>query len=214
MALFLECFIADCQRFINDQDIWVDTGLNSKGEPYGHATGVRPHRPFDKATDIGKAKNRIEPLVDLLLTEPENRPVEINILQSCEFRIEAAAQLQQSADAPSHFYAAAAGLEGAADQLQERAFPRTIASNNPDSLSLEHLKAERLERPDFILLTILTAEQTIEEAVCRSPVETLSLLDATHMNGNLPASLSRRLQAGGCQIGFHQSTSAKPRLAF
>ena len=64
-ATMLENRIADCQRFIDQQDLGLDGGGDREGHPHVHAAGICFHRLIEKGTDFGEAFDPGKERVDL-----------------------------------------------------------------------------------------------------------------------------------------------------
>ncbi len=79
-ALALERFVADCEHFVDEQEVGVDVHGNGEGEPHVHARAVELHLRVDELLDAREVDDRVEVGVDLLLRESEDRGVHVDVL--------------------------------------------------------------------------------------------------------------------------------------
>ena len=93
IALCLEEHVADTESLIDDQNLRVDVDGHRERESYEHSARVGLDRLVDKVADVSEGNDFLQPGIDLLAGEAHDRTVDINILQTGVFRVEARAEL-------------------------------------------------------------------------------------------------------------------------
>src|SRR5690606_32647665 len=94
---------------------------------------------FRKINDFGFQRG------DLLLGQPEQLAVDIDVLEPGELWVEASAKFQQGCHAPLDADAARAGQQGAGDQLEQGALPGAIYADDPGGAPGGHLQIDVLQ---------------------------------------------------------------------
>ena len=105
-----EVDVADRQGFVHDQDFGIDMDGDREGQADRHAARVRFHGLVDEVADLGKLFNLLEFPVHVAAREAQDGGVQIDIVASAEFRIEAGAQFQQGSDSSGDTSSAAGRL--------------------------------------------------------------------------------------------------------
>ena len=98
-ALGLERLVADGDDLVDQQDVGIHVDRDGEAEADVHARGVVADRVVDEVFDTGEGNDVVELAVDLPGGEPEDRPVEVDVLAAREVGVEAGADLEQGADA-------------------------------------------------------------------------------------------------------------------
>jgi len=84
----LKRLISNCQRFINNKDVWINVNCNCKSQPHVHARGISLHRLFYELTYISESNDLIIPRKRFLVGQTENSRVQEDVLATSKIRIE------------------------------------------------------------------------------------------------------------------------------
>jgi hypothetical protein len=120
-AALLELRVAHCEHFVDEEDVGIDVDRDREPESYVHARRVVLHRRVDELLDAGEADDLVEPRVELLLAQPEDGAVEVDVLPSRELGMESGAQLEQRGDLAVRGDPPVVGAEDPGHALQHRA---------------------------------------------------------------------------------------------
>ena len=190
-AYFLEtaCLkhdIANRQRFVDDQNRWFDTRRDCECKAYYHPAAIRLDWLLDELADIGEGGDIIKAPGHLFARDAEDRAVEKDILAAGKLGVEAAAELEQRRNAPTHIDAALAGGQCTGDHLQQRALAATIAADDPHRLAAPYLERDAAHRPVLVaVLAAKTVEQHVLQAVLWLAVDPVHLADIAHTDDYL-----------------------------
>lgn len=108
----------------------------------------------DELANVGKGLDGSEFFAGSLFALAEHPGVEIDVFTPGEFGVEARAQLQQRGNPALHLDAAAGGMQGAADHLQQGGFARAVAADDAHRLAFAHLKAHIPQGPELLVVTL------------------------------------------------------------
>src|SRR5262249_2476358 len=114
------------------------------------------------ALDAGEVDDLVEAADDLGAAQPEDRPVEEDVLAARELRMEAGAHLEQAADAAMDLGAARRRRRDAREDLQQGALAGAVAADDADRLAARDLEAHVAQRPQF--LVVAAAERAAQPA--------------------------------------------------
>ena len=95
----LELRVAHREHLVDEQDLRLEVGRDGEREPDVHAARVALDRCVDEPLHAGELDDVVEALLDLPALHPEDRPVQVDVLASCELLVEARPDLEQAADA-------------------------------------------------------------------------------------------------------------------
>src|SRR5205807_9975782 len=95
----LERLVADGDDLVDQQDVRVHVDRDGEAEADVHARGVVADGVVDEVFDSGEGNDVVELAVDLPRGEPEDRPVQVDVLAAREVGVEAGSDLEQGADA-------------------------------------------------------------------------------------------------------------------
>ncbi len=98
-AFSLKGLVAHGEGLVHDKNVGVDVDGSRKGKSHVHARRVGLHRLIDEDADVRKARDVVEPGVDVGAAHSEYGAVQVDVLAARELRVEASAKLQQSRDA-------------------------------------------------------------------------------------------------------------------
>src|SRR5439155_19394996 len=103
-----------------------------------HTARIALYRRVKKPIDTRKVNDLIEFVVDLASCHPEDAAVQVDILPPGQFRVKSSSHFQKAPDTPAQLNAAGCGLGDPAEDLEQRAFARAIAADDPDVLAGPH----------------------------------------------------------------------------
>ena len=180
VALGLEEHVSHRQCLVHDQDLRIDIDGNCEGKPDKHAAGIALDRLIDIITDIREINDRLKPLVDLFLREPDHGPVEVDILNAGIFHVEACAEFQERADASVHLDLPRGGCQNARDQFEHGGLSRTIGSDDAHGLSLFDFKVNMAQRMFLFIILLKIQSQRFPQTVSLPVVQAVDLRDVLH----------------------------------
>ena len=94
-AFLLEEHVADGERLVNDEDVGLGDGGDSKRDARDHAGGEILHGHVDEVGQLGEIDDLLEMCVDELLGVAEQHAVEVDVLARGEFEVKARAEFDQ-----------------------------------------------------------------------------------------------------------------------
>src|SRR5262245_39531797 len=96
-APFAKLGVANCKDLINDQNLRLQIRGYCKSQSYPHSRRIEVHRSVDECFASSQVQNLIELPVDLGPLHPKDCTVQIDVLATCQLRMEARAHFQQGA---------------------------------------------------------------------------------------------------------------------
>ena len=156
-AFGLEQGVADGEGFVDDEDVGVDVDDDGKGQADVHAAGVGFDGLVDKRADVGKGDDVVEAFGDFALAQAQDGGVDGDVFTPGEFGVEAGAELQQCGNAPAHLYVAGAGMEGAADDLQQGGFACAVAPDDAEGLPAFEFEGDVVQGGKFPVVAFAPA---------------------------------------------------------
>ena len=175
--------VAHGKGFVDDQHIRVHMGNDGKGQADDHAAGIALDGLIDEFADVGKGHDILITGRDFLGTEAKNGGIEPDVFPAGEFGIESAAQFQQGGHPSAGAHAARGGGKRAADDLQQGAFARAVATEDADALPPAHGKTDVPECPVRAIEAAPPAKDHLPEPVGRLGVDLEIFGDGIHLNG-------------------------------
>ena len=140
ITLCLEKDVPDRQCLIDNQNLRIDIDRHSKSQPHKHTAGVRLDRLVHKVADIGKVQNILQSRIDLFLGKADHRPLQIDVLHARIFHVKSCAKLEQRGNPTVHDHLSGRRIQHAGDNLQDRRLPGSVRTDDPNCLTLRHLK--------------------------------------------------------------------------
>ena len=113
-----EIGVAHRERLIHEEHLGIHVDGNGESQPHCHAARIRLHRLVDEISDLGELFDCLVAAVDFAFGEAEDGGVQINIVATGEFGVEARAQFEQRGDASVDSDFARGGLCNPGDELQ------------------------------------------------------------------------------------------------
>src|SRR5690606_18119966 len=148
--LLLKLGIAHRKHFVYDQNLRFQMGCHGKGQPHLHATAVVLDRCVQEFFNTAEIDNRVKLLANLRTSHTQDCTVEKNILPTGKLRVKASTHFQQRRHASVDLKTASTRIRNARQDLQQRAFPRTIPTNDAYRLALPDLERNILQRPELL----------------------------------------------------------------
>ena len=143
-AFFLELNIADGEHFVDDENLGFQVSGDSEGESDVHAGAIAFHRGIDIAFAAGEIDDLVELRLNLSLAHAEDGAVEEDVFAAGEFGVEAGADFEEGRDAALDLDLAGGGSGDAGEDLEERALPGSITTDNPEDFALAHFEIDVL----------------------------------------------------------------------
>ena len=100
-----------------------------------YAAGVGFDGLVNERADFGEVFDLLEALVDLSGGEAEDGAVQVDVVASGEFGVEAGAEFEQRGDASGDLGFSRGGLEDSGDDLQEGAFAGTVFADDAEGFA-------------------------------------------------------------------------------
>ena len=123
---------------------------DGKRQPHIHATGIGLDRLVDEFTDFSKRHDGVVAARQFFTADAIQQTAEKNILAPGELCIKARAQLQQCGNPPCNPHTARSGRQGAANQLQQGRFARTVLAHDGHSFSTPNAETHVPQRPELL----------------------------------------------------------------
>ena len=120
-------------------------------EPHVHARRVVPDRLVDEAVQFGEAHDVVEASADVTRGEAQDGAVQVDVLATGQFRVEAGTQLEERREATVDFRCALVGSEDSGQHLQQGALARAVAADDPERGAVRDLQVQAPECPEFLV---------------------------------------------------------------
>lgn len=145
LAFLLEEHVANGERLVNDKDVGLGDGGDSKRDARDHAGGEVLHGHVYEIGQLGEVDDLLEVRVDELLGVAEESAVEVDVLTRGELEVKTCTKLDQGRDVAADDALSLAGFEHASDDLEHGGLARTVGANQADDLAGFHLEGDVLE---------------------------------------------------------------------
>ena len=149
-ALFLELVVPYGEDFIHEEDISLQVCRYGKSQAHIHATGVALDRGFEEFLNPREVHDFIEFGLDFMAVHAEDGAIEEDVFASGKFRVEASANLKETADLAVHSDTATGGGSDAAEKFEEGGLPCPIPADQADNFPFLHFKGDVLEAPKLL----------------------------------------------------------------
>ena len=140
-ALLLEEHVADGERLVHDVDVGLEVGEEREGEADEHAGRVLLDGPVDELADLGEVEDRGQTGSHLGVREAQQPRALEDVLPSGQLGVKAGAQLEERGDPPLDLERPLRRIEGAREDLEQRALPRPVDPDDADALPSGHVEA-------------------------------------------------------------------------
>ncbi len=134
-ALPLELLVADGEHLVQQQHVDLEVRGDREAEPHIHARRVRAHGDVDEALELREGDDLLHVPADVVALEAEDGAVQVDVLASGEFGMEAGAELEQRAHAALDRDRSRRRLDDAGDEPQQRRLARAVAADQADRLT-------------------------------------------------------------------------------
>ena len=194
-ALPLEGLVADREDLVDEEDLRVDVDGHGEAQPNVHPRRVVLHRRVDERLELGEADDVVEDPVDLGVLEPEDRPVEVDVLTAGELRVKAGAEFEQRRHSPGGADDAGGRLDDAGHALEERALARAVGAEEADGGPGLDVEIDVAQRGEVLVADASELEDPFLERSRLLPVEPERLGEALDLDrrGHRRQSSSARL---------------------
>ena len=146
-ALALKLLVADREDLVQQQDVGVDVRRDREPEAHVHPRRVRAHGQVDELLEPGEGDDLVQLLAHVRALEAVDRAVEEDVLAAGHVGVEAGAELEQRADAPTDVDTAGRRLDDPGEQAQKRRLAGTVASDETDRAPGVDVEGDVIERP-------------------------------------------------------------------
>ena len=143
-ALVREALVADRQHLVDEEHIGLDVNRHREPQAHIHAGRVRLDGGVDEFPELREVDDVVEAIVNLTLRQAQHDPVDEDVLAPGDFGMESGAELDQRGNPPVNPHAARRRLRDACHQLERRALPRAVPSDDRERRAFGH--AERTRR--------------------------------------------------------------------
>src|SRR5258708_24410299 len=123
-------------------------GSDRKGEPHIHTAAITFHRCIEEFFDLRERNYLVKLRLNLGTAHPQDRPIQINVFASREFRVKAGADFKQAGHATSNTDPAFRWFRDPAQNLQQGRFTCAISPDDADHLPLLNFKRQVFESPE------------------------------------------------------------------
>ena len=123
---------------------------DGEGEADVHAGRVPLDRHVEEALDFGEFHDAGEARLDLATRHPQDRAVHEDVLAAREFQMETRADLEQTRNAPTDPDPSLGRRGDPREQLEQRALPRAIPSDDTDHLTLGDREGQIAQGPEML----------------------------------------------------------------
>src|SRR5579875_710722 len=144
-ALALEGLVANRQHLVNEQDVGLHVDRYREAEAHVHARGVVLHGLVDELAYAGEVHDIVESLLELLLLQAEDRPVQKDVLATGQLGVEACAELEQGGHLASHGHRPFVRAEDAGYALQHGGLARAVLADEARGRPLGNLEGDVAE---------------------------------------------------------------------
>ena len=138
--------VADCKRFVHDQDVRFEVRGNGEGQPNVHATRVALDYRIDELVDLREIDDFVELPRHFLAFHPQNRPVEEDVLAAGQLGMKAGANFQQRPEAAANLCMARARSGHPREDLQQGALASAVAPDDSNDLTPRDVERNIPER--------------------------------------------------------------------
>ena len=105
------------------------------------------HLVVDELLELGEFDDLVESAADLLARQPEQRPVQEDVVAPGQLGLEPCAELQHRRHLASHDDLAGGRLQDSGDALEQGRLARAVAAEDPDRLTRTDLRTDVPEAP-------------------------------------------------------------------
>src|ERR1700756_2476882 len=110
---------------------------------------------IEELLDLGEGDDLVEFAFDLDPAHAEDRAVQEDVFATGQFGMKSGANLEQAGHTASKRHPPSRWFGDAAEDLEQRAFARAVATDDAQDFALLDLEADILERPEFLDLVAL-----------------------------------------------------------
>jgi len=145
-AFLLEGLVADCENFIDEENVRVGLNCGGKRKAYSHPGGKILQLHVLKAFQLGKIEDLFVFRCDHPFCEAHDGAVEIDVLFCGEVWVEPDAKFEEGGDLSVHLDGAAVWVQDSREDLEKRTLAAPIRTNHAECLAVFYGKTYVLER--------------------------------------------------------------------
>src|SRR4029077_16119397 len=120
-----------------------------------HSAGIALDRCVDEGLDLGEVDDLVELLPNLRSLHSQDAAVEVDVLTPRQIGMKSGRHFDQRAETSIDPHEARVRTNDARHDLEERAFTRTVGTDDADDFPTLELKAHVLQSPEFAFAEIL-----------------------------------------------------------
>ena len=196
-AFFLEMLVAHGQGFVDDQHIGLHRRDQCKRQPHRHARRIGFDRPVQRLAQLAKLDDAGLQPRHFGMVDADQATAKIQVVAATEVGVKARAQLQNGRHAAHSLNAARAGLQGAGQQFEQRAFARAVVADHANALATLQLERHIAQRPVAAVAGV--ARDQGLEPLARRGIKFVFLAQPLH--------LEHGVSGVNCVVRHSQSTS-------
>ena len=151
-AAALELRVADRERLVDDQHVRLEVRCHGERQPQAHAGGVALQRRVEEAFHAGERGDLVEARAHVAAGHAEDRPAEEHVLSSCEFVVEACADVEQRAQPSAHAGHPGRRRRDPREDPQQRGLACAVAADDADQLTTADRERHILQGPEVLAL--------------------------------------------------------------
>ena len=163
----LKSGVADRQSFVDDENVRFHQNLHGKSQTHHHAAGIGFDRLVDEVADVGKIHNFLIFRRGFACAQSQDSRIHVDVFPSGEFRIESAAQFQQSRDFAVNFHTAGSRTQNPGQDLKQGAFSRAVLADNAHTFPAADIETDVPESPELPVEFLGPRAQSLKQPVNR-----------------------------------------------
>ena len=129
----------------------IDVDGHGEAEADEHARRVVLDRCVDEPLETGELDDLVEAPVDVLLRQPEDRAVQVDVLAPRQLGVEPRSELEQRRDPAVDRDRALVRAKDPRQALQQGALAGAVLADDGEDLALVDLERDPLERPELLV---------------------------------------------------------------
>ncbi|AHF94851.1 hypothetical protein OPIT5_28465 [Opitutaceae bacterium TAV5] len=143
------------QHLVYDENFRFQMGCHGKGEADIHAGGIAFDGRIQKFLHASEIHDFVEFPFNLCSRHTEDGAIEEDVFPPSEFGMETGADLQERRHSPAQGDTAFGRFGDAGENLEQGAFPCSVAADDTEHLATLDLEGNVLQRPEFLDLVTL-----------------------------------------------------------
>ena len=145
VALCLEEHVSNAECFVNYKYLGIYVDGNRKCKTDEHTARIGLAGLVHIVADIGKGKNVVDLLIDLILGKAHHGTVQIDILDTVIIHVETRTEFEQCGDPSVHLDLTRCGSKDTRKDLEKCGLARSVCSDDADGLALLYFEVDTLQ---------------------------------------------------------------------